>query len=195
MLQHEEFTNAIYLASNDKEFRIEFSEKRIDVVLMDIRLRNASGLDLIKEVINRPNSPKIIAVTGLDGVELIVNLLKLGVHGIVNKLNGYSEIIRSIQAVMKDESYFPENVFRIIQSNAHRWDEVPSVLLTFQERELLKAVSSGATTKEIAPQFENDLCHRRNLSRETYEKTWSCQYSSYDGVCLQEWYSLNLLDF
>jgi DNA-binding NarL/FixJ family response regulator len=55
---------------------------------------------------------------------------------------------------VNDESYFPANILRIIQSNAQRWDDVPGVILTFQEKELLKAIASGATTKEIGPQLK-----------------------------------------
>jgi DNA-binding NarL/FixJ family response regulator len=153
MLQHEDFIGQIFEASTEAEFKSLIDGGTIDVILLDIRLRDKSGIDLLKGVKLNP-SQKIIAVTGLDGVELIVNLLKIGVHSIVYKLDGYNEIIKSIKAVVNDESYFPANILRIIQSNAQRWDDVPGVILTFQEKELLKAIASGATTKEIGPQLK-----------------------------------------
>jgi two-component system response regulator DegU len=42
----------------------------------------------------------------------------------------------------------------VIQANAHRWDQVPPVVLNFLEKELLKAIASGLTTKEIASQLK-----------------------------------------
>lgn len=98
--------------------------------------------------------PKVIAVTGLDGVELIINLLKSGVHGIVYKLDGYGEIVNAIKTISISGTYFPENILKIIQSNAQRWDDVPTTLLSFQEKELLKEIAKGATTKEIAEELK-----------------------------------------
>lgn len=152
MLVKEDFVGEVYEASGGREFQAVIEEKPVDVILLDIRLRDTNGVDLLKAAPSHAH--KVVAVTGLDGVELIVNLLKLGVHSIVYKLDGYNEIMRSIQAVISGETYFPQNILRIIQANAQRWDEVPSVVLTFQERELLKAIASGATTKVIGPQLK-----------------------------------------
>lgn len=93
-------------------------------------------------------------LTGLEGTELLMNLLKAGVHGIVYKLDGYKEILKTIQAVMDKGSYFSQKVLNVIQANAHRWDQVPPVVLNFLEKELLKAIASGLTTKEIASQLK-----------------------------------------
>jgi DNA-binding NarL/FixJ family response regulator len=117
-------------------------------------LRGESGLELLSYLTKSKHPAQVIALTGLDGVELIVNLLKQGVKGIVYKLDGYTEILRTIEAVIKGESYFPSNILKIIQQNAARWDEVPSVSLTMQEKELLKAITTGATTKEIGPRLK-----------------------------------------
>lgn len=67
-------------------------------------------------------SPYIIAVTGLDGADVIINLLKAGVHGIVYKLDGYEQIVRAINAVREGGSYFPDNVLKVMQANAVRWE-------------------------------------------------------------------------
>jgi DNA-binding NarL/FixJ family response regulator len=153
MLEREEFVSEIFQASSGREFQNKMLEHKIDVILLDIRLRDCNALDLLRTMSLHP-SQKVIAVTGLDGVELIINLLKLGVQSIVYKLDGYNEIIKSIKAVISGESYFPPNILKIIQSNAKHWEEVPSVVLTFQEKELVKAIATGATTKEIGPRLK-----------------------------------------
>jgi DNA-binding NarL/FixJ family response regulator len=89
-------------------------------------------------------------VTGLEGKELIVTLLKNGVDGIVFKLDGYKEIIRTIELTLKLGHYYPEKILGIIKAFSHEWDKVPTVVLTIQEKELLLAIKEGLTTKEIA---------------------------------------------
>lgn len=153
LLEKEIFVKEVFEASNAKEFS-EQSQKEIDFIVMDFRLVDTNGLHLLSMVKREDDHPKIIMLTGLEGTELLMNLLKAGVHGIVYKLDGYKEILKTLQAVMDQGSYFSEKVLNVIQANAHRWDQVPPVVLNFLEKELLKAIASGLTTKEIASQMK-----------------------------------------
>lgn len=149
LLEKEDFVREIYEASNANEFK-EQIRKGIDFVLMDFRLSDTNGLELLSILKKEPEQPKVIILTGLEGTELIINLLKSGVHGIVYKLEGYKEILKTIKKVLETGSFFSEKIVNIIQANAHRWDEVPPVALNLPDRELLKALATGLTTKEIA---------------------------------------------
>ena len=162
LLEKESFVKEIYEASNTKEFFREI-QKQIDFVLMDFRLPDTNGLDLLSILKKEAIQPKVIMLTGLEGAELLMNLLKSGVHGIVYKLDGYSEIIKTIKGVLATGSYFPEKILSIIQANAHRWDKVPPVVLSLPERDMLKAIASGLTTKEIA-----SLLKMSDSTAETY---------------------------
>jgi DNA-binding NarL/FixJ family response regulator len=153
LLAQEPFVKSIAEAATKPEFLLAISQAP-DLILLDIRLRGTNGLELLEIIRANQLECKIIAVTGLEGVELMVNLLKSGVHGIVFKLDGYQEIVKAIKGVLEFENYFPEKIIKIIQTNAGRWDKVPPVLLTHQESELLKAIAQGLTTKEIALQMK-----------------------------------------
>lgn len=149
LLEKENFVKEIHEASNAQEFK-EQIKKEIDIVLMDFRLVDTNGLDLLTLLKKEVNQPKVIMLTGLEGTELLMNLLKAGVSGIVYKLDGYKEILTTIKGVLMTGSYFSPKVLNIIQTNAHRWGHMPPVVLTLPERDLLKAIASGLTTKEIA---------------------------------------------
>jgi DNA-binding NarL/FixJ family response regulator len=150
MLEKEDFIATICEADDEQSFRKQLGSHSIDVILLDIRLRKTTGMELLKLLGELSYQPRVIAVTGLDGIELIINLLKSGVHGIVYKLDGYDEIVRALKSAARSDTYFPERILKIIQSNYSQWDTTPLVTLSFQERELLKAIATGATTKEIA---------------------------------------------
>jgi DNA-binding NarL/FixJ family response regulator len=154
LLEREEFVRFVYEAGNAKEFREVFSAQQVDMILLDIKLPGVGGLDLISELNRRENRPYIIAITGFDGVELIVNLLKAGVSGIVFKLDGYGEVVRTIQEVIRIGHYYQDKVSQLIQDYAHYWEDVPPVSLSFQENELLRIIASGFTTKEMAVQLK-----------------------------------------
>lgn len=149
LLDDEPFTKAVYEAGSKDTFLAQFGE-HIDIVLLDFKLRDTNGLELLNVIRQKSMTVKVIALTGLDGTEVILNLLKAGVNGLVYKLDGYSEIRKTILNVVEGESYYSTNVVSIIQKNSHRWDQVPPVLLTAREMELLHAIAAGCTTKEIA---------------------------------------------
>jgi DNA-binding NarL/FixJ family response regulator len=153
LLQDEPFVKAILHASNKKEF-LAVIENPVDLILMDFKLPDTNGLELLITLKKKNPDAKVIAVTGLDGTELLINLLKAGVNGIVYKLNGYKEIRNTIEKVLEGESYFPEKVLKVIQKNAGRWDEIPPVSLTFSEKEILRTLAKGLTTKEMAVELK-----------------------------------------
>jgi DNA-binding NarL/FixJ family response regulator len=163
LLEKEDFVGQIFEAGDAAEFSEIITNERLDIILLDIRLRKATGMELLELVKLQARPPKIIAVTGMEGIELIVNLLKSGVDGIVYKLDGYEEIRKTIASILASGNYFPEKILRIIQLNAKRWDHIPTVTLNTQELYILKALSRGAITKEIA----NEL-NMAEATAETY---------------------------
>lgn len=162
LLEKEEFVKDVYEASNRIEF-IEQVKKKIDIVLMDFRLTDTNGLELLKILKKEECECKVILLTGLEGAELIMNLLLAGVHGIVYKLDGYREILKTIRKVLETDNCYSEKVLNVIQANAHRMDVVPPVVLSLAETDLLKAIASGLTTKAIA-----SLLKMTEATAETY---------------------------
>ncbi|MBT1699349.1 response regulator transcription factor [Fulvivirgaceae bacterium PWU4] len=157
LLSTENSIKAIYEAGNASEFKKQLATVPIDVILLDIRLKDTNGLELMEVIKKSAQQPKVIAVTGLDGAEMIINLLKAGVNGIVHKLDGFDEVLKAIKTVMLSDCYFPPNILKIIQDNLHRWEKIHSVPLTAQEKDILRALADGQTTKEIAPQLKVTL--------------------------------------
>lgn len=149
LLDDEPFTRTVYEAGDKQTFLREFGE-HIDIVLLDFKLADTNGLELLNLIRKKSMTVKVVAITGLDGTEVILNLLKSGVNGLVYKLDGYEEIRKTILSVLEGESYYSDKVVSIIQKNAHRWDKLPPVTLTTREKELLQAIARGNTTKEIA---------------------------------------------
>ncbi len=154
LLSGEAFVGHISEAGDAAQFHEAIAAGRVDLILLDIRLRNTTGVELLETVRKLEPRPKVIAVTGMEGVELIINLLKGGVDGIVYKLDGYEEIRKTISSILTSGNYYPEKVLRIIQSNAKSWDHIPTVVLYAHELNMLKAIARGSITKEIASELK-----------------------------------------
>lgn len=154
MLHQEPFVEAAYEAYDEDSFKEVLNNHRVDVILLDMRLKGTTGLELLKELKNFTVRPYVIGITGLDGHEVIINLLRAGVNGVVHKLEGFDEIINAIKSVLSTGSYFTKYVRDIVRNNTRHWDDIPSVVLSYKERDFLKALASGLTTHEIAPLFK-----------------------------------------
>lgn len=154
MLEREPFTGYVYEAENLDDFLLNLKKFHIDFVLLDIRLKSTSGFELLRALSTLPYKPHIIGLTGLDGTEVVIHLLKAGVQSVVYKLDGYSEIVNAIKNVQTRGTYFSQGILRIIESNAGRWDEIPTVTLTESEMNMLRAIARGETTKEIAIEYK-----------------------------------------
>jgi DNA-binding NarL/FixJ family response regulator len=163
LLEKEDFVNQVIEAGNKGELESALSQGAINIVLLDFRMPDANGLELYQIIKKQPQLPMVIALTGLEGPELIINLLKAGVNGIVYKLDGYREVLNAINAVIDTGTYFPQKILGIIRQNSHQLGEVPPVQLTFHEKELLKAIAQGFTTKQIA-----SLLRMSESTTETY---------------------------
>lgn len=153
LLEKESFIGGIFEATDADEFTECLANNKVHIVLLDIRLRNTTGVELLELMKKMEWRPKVVAVTGMEGVELMINLLKHGVDGIVYKLDGYDEIKKTIHSILEAGNYFPAKVLRIIQTNARAWDNIPTVVLSGQELKILQAIARGSITKEIATEL------------------------------------------
>src|SRR5690606_30651943 len=153
LFESEPFIGKVIEAGSREEL-LQLFDHSIDIVLLDFKLPDANGLELLQWIRSKNTELKVVALTGLDGTEVILNLLKAGANGLVYKLDGYAEIRKTIVSVLEGESYYSTKVVSIIQKNAHRWDQVPPVTLSVKEKELLTGISRGLTTKEIAEEMK-----------------------------------------
>jgi DNA-binding NarL/FixJ family response regulator len=152
LLKGERFIGRIYHASGKKDIsQIPLSE--VDIVLLDFKLRDSNGLELIPKL-KQAGCTKIVMMTGLDGGELVINLLRAGVQSIIHKLDGYKEIRNALIRVLNGDTYYPPDVIRILKDNVHHWDKIPPVNLSFGELEIITAIAEGYTTKQIASRLK-----------------------------------------
>ncbi len=124
----------------------------LDLVLLDARLGDKEdGLDIADYVRKRKISVPLLGLTTYEGSANILHLVKAGVSGILLKsTTGPHELDQAIQAILRGERYFPSRVQGIIDENAHKINELPTLRLTERERILLRQMEKGHTAKDIS---------------------------------------------
>lgn len=138
---------------NDGTEALELYEKhQPDVLLMDIRMKDMSGLEAGKEILQKYPDAKILFLTTFSDDEYIVKALHMGAKGYLLKQN-FESIIPALMAVWGGQTVFGETITgklpTLIKSPTAAFDP-GQYNITEKEMELIELVAEGFNNKEIA---------------------------------------------
>jgi len=142
------------------------AEKKPDVVLVDITLKDRSGLDLIKALIALHPGVRCLVLSMHDEAEYADRALRAGARGYVMKEDADEVVVQAIRHVIKGEIYVsPVMSTRLIhqlsQDKSDRDDNTGIASLTDRERDVFECLGEGLSTRKIAEKY--------NLSERTVE--------------------------
>jgi two-component system response regulator DevR len=124
-----------------------------DVIVMDIRLPGASGIQATRTIVQRRPETKVIILTSYAEDELLMEAIEAGAAGYVLKQIGGGDLTRALEAVARGESLLdPALTGRVFQRlrQAVRQERGSAFRdLTEQEVKILRLVADGLTNKEI----------------------------------------------
>ncbi|WP_414841297.1 response regulator transcription factor [Enterococcus saccharolyticus] len=127
-----------------------YQEVQPDVLLMDIRMGDETGIDAAQFILQQYPEAKILLLTTFSDEEYISAAVTLGVKGYLIKQN-LATIVPAIKAVMSGQSVFGTEVVgklsAILKENAEKQS---SIQLTVREEEVLMQIADGKNNKEIA---------------------------------------------
>lgn len=125
-----------------------------DVVLMDIRLPGASGIEACEEINKKYPDIRVIMLTSYAEDEMLFSAIRAGASGYVLKQIGADDLIRAIEAVGRGEAMLDPSVTQRVFQEVRRAvkEEEASAFSTLsqQEKHVLLLVSEGRTNREIA---------------------------------------------
>jgi len=150
LLEQEPAVASIVEAGNGDEVLAVLAVQPIDIILLDAKMPGLPSMSVVKQVVREYPGTKIIVVSGLSGTALQFNLLRAGIHGFVQKLNGFDEVRKAIEAVIQSNQYFPPAILKLLQENFREFNSPPPIQLTDKEFKLLRAIVDGLPTKSIA---------------------------------------------
>lgn len=124
---------------------------RPDIVLMDINLKNSSGLDATEMISNSLPKTKIIGLSLHDDISLVKRILSMGAHGYLSKNSEKKELVNGIRKVLEGETYIANEIKdRYFNSMINFSHDNAKKELTMKEIEIVKLIAQGMTSKEIA---------------------------------------------
>lgn len=118
-----------------------------DVTLMDLRLPDLSGAEVIRKI--RAGSPesRFIVLTTYEGDEDIHQALQAGARGYIIKGLPHNLLADAIRRVHAGGRYIPQVVKETLANRT------PSSDLSAREREILERIAQGKSNREIAAEL------------------------------------------
>lgn len=125
-----------------------------DVLLMDIRMKEKSGLDASAEILEEFPDAKILLLTTFSDDEYIVKALKLGAKGYLLKQD-YASILPALEAVCSGQTVFGTEIMSRIPELIHFGSSFhyEDYDISRRELEIIRLIADGLSNKEIASQL------------------------------------------
>ncbi|SMP77149.1 response regulator transcription factor [Noviherbaspirillum suwonense] len=161
LLQTIDGVEVVAQASNGAEALQLVAEHRPDVILMDIAMDIMNGLEATAEIQRGFPQTKIVILSMYLNEAYVEQALRAGASGYLLKDSETEEIELALATVASGELYLGPRVRKqLVESYLRRSPDVPnglskmpakaSIELTARQREVLKHIAEGWSTKEIA---------------------------------------------
>ena len=124
---------------------------RPEIVLMDIRLPDGSGLEACRQLVQAQPHVKVIILTSYADDELLIQAISAGAVGYVLKQVGNDDLLRVIKLVLRGEVLLdPDKARQMLAQGLAAPRPEAFADLTDQELRVLALISQGQTNREIA---------------------------------------------
>jgi two-component system, NarL family, response regulator DevR len=154
LLEHNAQFEVVGEAGTAKEAIEQVAKSLPDVVLMDIRLPGASGIDACEEITRRFPDVRVVMLTSYAEDEMLFSAIRAGASGYVLKQIAAEDLIRALESVGRGETPLDpavtQRVFQEVRRAVKEEEASAFSNLSQQERHVLLLVSEGKTNREIA---------------------------------------------
>lgn len=163
-------------ASDGNEAVRMAEEMAPDVVLMDVRMPNRSGLEATKTIKDVSPATKILMLTISDEEADLYEAIKVGASGYLLKEISIEEVADAVRAVGSGQSLIsPSMASKLLTEfaamlNRREGRDIPEPHLTERELSVLKLVAEGLNNREIGAQLFISENTAKNHVRNILEK-------------------------
>jgi two-component system, NarL family, nitrate/nitrite response regulator NarL len=149
-------------AANGEEAVALTLEYEPDILLLDVAMPHANGIEVLEQIAAASKATRIIMVTGTVEENELRQALRLGARGFVLKESGAMQLLESIRVVHGGEYFVGRECMADLVSavrsrgvviNGKMPREKVNFGLTARERQIVSAVVNAYQNKEIAEKF------------------------------------------
>jgi two-component system nitrate/nitrite response regulator NarL len=148
-----------------------------DLLILDIRMPNLTGIEVVEKLRSQNNSVKIVMLSMHESEEYVLKSIKAGADGYLLKGSSKEEFLKALHTVSDGGKYFSGDISSILigqLTHPTSFSEAKQsgneeMLITKREKEILTLLLSGKGNKEIAEALDISKrtaeVHRFNLMK------------------------------
>lgn len=153
MLANEPDIHVVGVAGTVAEAKT-IARERLDVVLMDYRLPDGTGVDATRAIKARWPAARVVMLTALNDDETILESIQAGADGYLTKDRAVEDVVGAVRAAHAGETLLPRSVImgiaqRVAAARDRGAERRQVDPLTPRELEVLRALTEGLSTPEI----------------------------------------------
>lgn len=140
-----------------------------DLLITDIHLIDYDGVDDFPEILQTYNKLSVLILVNQVSLNEITKLAREGVKNIALKTDTREDLLTSIAMAAKKKKHLSDPVLDMILEQEEAGNTNAGTGLTHSETEIVRMISDGYTTKEIAAKkhisIHTVMTHRKNIFR------------------------------
>lgn len=177
LLENEVNITVVGEATDGLEALTLIDELKPDLLILDIRMPNMTGIEVVEQLRSKNNFVKIVMLSMHESEEYVLKSIQAGADGYLLKGSSKEEFLKAVHTVSQGGKYFSGDISSILigqLTNPSLISEPKQSLgeeqlITKREKEILKLLLSGKGNKEIAEALDISKrtaeVHRFNLMK------------------------------
>jgi DNA-binding NarL/FixJ family response regulator len=153
VLESQDDLHVVAEADSATEAYAAFKAHDPDVIVMDISMPGASGLEAIRNIRSRNPRARILVFTMHNEAVLVKSAFNAGASGYVTKSSEPSAVVNAIRSVARGERAMSDDVAHVLAEESLSPTGSALDQLGEREIEILRQLAAGATTEQIASQL------------------------------------------
>lgn len=178
-------------AEGEKQLFEKIQKVELNVLLLDIQLRDGSGYEICKIIRKRFPEMKIMMLSQLATRISLQQAIRAGAHGYFTKNSNPELLPEAIESLKDCEFYFSPQLNKLITGLFHK-DISSDVCLTNRELEVIRMACKEYSSSEIADKMFINVrtveTHRKRIMEKTNSKNFlgSVLYAIRNGIIFPE---------
>jgi DNA-binding NarL/FixJ family response regulator len=141
-------------ASDAKSGHRAFSQKKPDVIIIDINLPDVSGFELMRRIRKDDPDAKIIMFSMNDDPAFVIRAVEMGAQGYVSKGDDPRLFVKAVRRVAAGDQFITPHLAEAVTFSSAAIKANPVSQMTPRELEILRLLGRGDKIVEVANALE-----------------------------------------